>query len=106
MSEQQAKYFPSKAQTQIQVENFRDESWKLGEEIIVEQFNKELQKIQKVAAISLHYEQMHSMEMNLAKNPLLFFGDSQKARNRAAIYKQKAVMYRRWVNILLSDASL
>jgi hypothetical protein len=103
MSEQQT---PSREQTHIQVQDWRDEKWKLGEEIIIEGFNKELQKIQKVAAIVLHYEEMHSMEMNFAKNPLLFFGDSQKARNRAAIYKQKAIGFKKWVNILISEMSL
>lgn len=101
MSEDQPNY-PSKFQSQIQVENFRDTSWKKGEEKIIA-MNKYLQRCQKVAALALHYENMHSVELLWAKNPLQFFGGSQIARRKAEVFKVKAQRFAYEFNIMIND---
>lgn len=96
---------PTKYQTAIQVENYRDNSWKKSESEVHE-LNKEIIKAQRYLGLMLHYQEQFEMEMNFSKNPLLFFGDSQKARRRADVYKAKSLKFRKWFNILISDISL
>lgn len=92
---------PSKYQTAIQVNHFRDTAWKRGERIAeVQQY---LRHCQKVAALAEFYEERYSMEVAWSKSPLVRFWESQKARERAEIFKAKAQNFAHQFNIITNN---